>query len=49
MFKIIVNMLKYYKRVCSAEDILLMNAYKESSVAHEQNKLSWVLGRLYQN
>ena len=41
MFEIIINMLKYYKRKCSSEDVLLMNAYKQPSVAHEQDKISY--------
>ena len=42
MFNIVVNMLKYYKRLCTSDDILLRNAYKESSAAHDQDKVSWI-------
>ena len=42
MFEIIITMLKYYKQVCSSEAVLLMNAYKKSPVAHEEDKLFWV-------
>ena len=42
MFDIVVNVLKYYKRQCISDETLLRNAYKESSVAHDQDKLSWI-------
>ena len=42
VFNIAVNMLKYYKRLCISDDILLRNAYKESSTAHDQHKFSWI-------
>ena len=42
MFDIVFNMLKYYKRLCYSDDILLVNAFRESSVAHQENKLSWI-------
>ena len=42
MFDIVVNMIKYYKRQCTSDDILLRNAYRESSAAHDQDKLSWI-------
>ena len=42
VFEIIVNMLKYYERLCTSDDILLRNAYKESSAAHDQDKVSWI-------
>ena len=42
MFHIVVNMLKYYKLLCISDDILLWNAYKESSAAHDQDKFSWI-------
>ena len=32
-------MLKYYKRLCTSDDILLRNAYKESSAAHDQDRM----------
>ena len=41
MFNIVVNMLNYYKRPCTFDDILLRNAYKESFAAHDQGKVSW--------
>ena len=39
---IVLNMLKYYKRLCTSDDILLRNAYIESSAAHDQDKVSWI-------
>ena len=42
MFEIILSMLKYYRRLLSSKDVLLTNANKESSVAHEQGKTSWI-------
>ena len=42
MFDIVVNMLKFYKRLCTSGDILLRNAYTESSAAHDQDKVSWI-------
>ena len=42
VFEIIVNMLKYYERLCTSDDILLRKAYKESSAAHDQDKVSWI-------
>ena len=42
MFDIVFNMLKYYKKLCYSNDILLVNEFRESSVAHEENKLSWI-------
>ena len=41
MFDIVVTMLKYYKRLCYS-DLLLVNAFRETSVAHERNKLPWI-------
>ena len=40
MSAIAVNMLRYLKCIC--DDILLRNAYKEPSAAHDQDKLSWI-------
>ena len=42
MFDIVVSMLRYYKSVCTSDDVLLKNAYKESSAAHDKDKLSWI-------
>ena len=42
IFDIVFNMLKYYKKLCYSNDILLVNEFRESSVAHEENKLSWI-------
>ena len=42
IFDIVVNMLKYYKRLCTSDDILLRNAYKESSAAYDQDRVSWI-------
>ena len=42
IFDIVVNMLRYYKRLCTSDDILLRNAYKESSAAHDQDRVSWI-------
>ena len=41
MSAIAVNMLRYLKK-CTCDDILLRNAYKKPSAAHDQYKLSWV-------
>ena len=38
----VVNILNYYKRLCTSDDILLKNAYEESSAAHNQDKFSWI-------
>ena len=38
MVNIVVNMLRYYKSLCTSDDILLRHAYKESSAAHGQDK-----------
>ena len=42
MFDIVVNMLKYYKRLCTSDDILLRNDFKESSAAQDQDKFLWI-------
>ena len=42
MFDIVVNMLRYDKRLCTSGDILLRKAYKESSAAHDQDIFSWI-------
>ena len=42
LFSVIINIVKYWKRLVGSDNILLKNALKTSQEIHDKNQISWI-------